>query len=89
MHNVWARAVKTRDNFQCQICGQTYVQLESHHINSYAYYPDQRYIIDNGVTLCERCHTRYHSRVAKDQVNEETFKYFKKIAKIILGLIKQ
>ncbi len=56
----WARAVKVRDNYTCQVCDVRGVYLESHHKNGWNAFPDERYDLDNGVTLCRRCHDRFH-----------------------------
>ena len=54
----WRIAVFERDGYRCQACGLVGVYLEAHHIKSYANYPDLRYEIDNGVTLCRECHLK-------------------------------
>jgi len=55
----WRRAVLTRDGFQCKIdnedCDET---LEVHHSLRWADYPDLRYEINNGITLCHAHHPR-------------------------------
>ena len=57
----WVKAVKDRDNWTCQECGATN-NLHAHHIKRWKDYPDLRYDLDNGVTLCHTCHERAHGR---------------------------
>ncbi len=57
----WAKQVKIRDNYTCQICKQVGYDLISHHVLPYAKYPKLRTDIDNGVTLCNKCHRGFHS----------------------------
>jgi hypothetical protein len=52
----WRNGVFERDNYTCQACGQIGGDLQAHHIRSWAEYPDLRYVIDNGLTLCIPCH---------------------------------
>lgn len=56
----WRRSVFIRDNFQCQKCFKIKCYLQAHHIRPWAMFPADRYDIDNGVTLCDKCHRRVH-----------------------------
>jgi hypothetical protein len=58
--NPWKRKVKQRDNYTCQKCNFT-KHLCAHHINNYANFKEQRYDINNGITLCKICHKQIHS----------------------------
>lgn len=53
---LWRTAVFMRDDYTCQICGQHGGRLEADHIKPWALYPELRYAIDNGRTLCILCH---------------------------------
>lgn len=52
----WRKKVYERDDYTCQECGQRGVRLEVHHIKSFTHYPDIRWDINNGLTLCYKCH---------------------------------
>ena len=32
----------------------------ANHINSWAEFPEDRFILENGLTLCKICHKNYH-----------------------------
>ena len=52
----WRILIFQRDNFTCCFCHKVGGELESHHIKSWAKYPELRYKLDNGITLCRECH---------------------------------
>lgn len=58
----WRKSVFERDGFTCQICGARGVRLNAHHKKEYAYFPEMRYEISNGITLCVPCHIGIHSK---------------------------
>lgn len=55
-YRLWRIAVFTRDNYTCQVCNKYGGKLEADHIKPFAHYPELRYAIDNGRTLCVDCH---------------------------------
>lgn len=61
-YKLWRKSVFERDDYTCQICGRRGVKLNAHHKKSYAYFPELRYAIDNGITLCVDCHKMVHRR---------------------------
>lgn len=61
-YNEWRSSVYERDKYLCQIClDPSHNKLRAHHIFSFKSYPNKRYDIYNGITLCEECHdTTYY-----------------------------
>ena len=57
---LWRQAVFERDEYTCQDCGIRGGKLEAHHFKSFTKYPEFRYVIQNGITPCFKCHKRRH-----------------------------
>lgn len=52
----WRTLVYKRDNYICQCCGVVGGRLNAHHIYPFSEHKELRYLVDNGITLCEDCH---------------------------------
>ena len=75
----WRSDVFTRDNFICQECGQWGGKLQAHHIKSLssilqkyeittleeALECEELWNINNGITLCKKCHKKLHKRMIR------------------------
>ena len=66
LHKKWRvkfnKAVFDRDNFSCRKCGYT-EKLDAHHITDRHIMPQGGYVLNNGISLCEKCHIKaeeYH-----------------------------
>jgi len=55
-YKYWRSAVFERDNWTCKTCFRRSGKLEAHHIKEWAKFPELRFIVENGVTLCYECH---------------------------------
>ncbi len=56
-YKAWRKAVFIRDDFTCRECGKM-GYITAHHIKSFAQYPELRFDLNNGITLCEKCHSK-------------------------------
>lgn len=56
-YKMWQQMVLERDGYKCVWCGSK-EQLEANHIKKWSVYPELRYNVDNGKTLCLKCHNK-------------------------------
>lgn len=56
----WRKEVYSRDQHKCQMTGCKYrgKRINAHHIRKWADFPHLRFDINNGITLCHKCHKR-------------------------------
>ncbi|MFH1625261.1 MAG: HNH endonuclease [Pseudomonadota bacterium] len=57
---LWRMEIFNRDNFTCMSCERVGGILNAHHIKEWINFPELRYEITNGITLCEECHKKLH-----------------------------
>lgn len=58
-YHLWARMVKKRDKLKCKLDDENCSRkLEAHHILPWSQFPDVRYDISSGITLCQFHHPR-------------------------------
>lgn len=72
----WRSEVYKRDDYTCQCCGDNKGgNLIAHHLDGWDWNKIDRFNVDNGITLCEICHSDFHNMYGyggntKDQYEE-------------------
>ena len=58
-------AVFEKDAFTCQMCFKIGGTLQADHIKPWAFFPELRYDLSNGRTLCVPCHKTTYKEALK------------------------
>lgn len=66
-YKLWRRTVFERDKYTCVICFKTGGDLQADHIKPFAHYPELRFALENGRTLCKQCHRKTDTYGAKSK----------------------
>jgi len=74
-YKLWRLSVFERDNFTCQSCGEKGGKLNADHIKPWVFFPELRYKIDNGRTLCVDCHRKTDTYSLNQHSKREDFIY--------------
>lgn len=77
----WRKSVFERDNYTCQLCQSKNgegkrVVLNAHHLDGWNWCEDKRFDVSNGITLCVKCHDRFHSIYGSGDNTKEQFEVF-------------
>jgi 5-methylcytosine-specific restriction endonuclease McrA len=75
---LWREAVFARDNYTCQKSDKKGGVLRAHHIYNFAKYPELRFAINNGITLSEKEHNKFHKKYGRKNNTPEQLQEFLK-----------
>lgn len=65
-YKLWRTAVFERDGYTCIWGGRSHgSKLHADHIKPFSLFPELRFAIDNGRTLCEECHEKTDTYLSK------------------------
>lgn len=71
-YKAWRKAVFERDSYTCVYCGIRGGELNADHIKPWAYFPELRYDVSNGRTLCLDCHKTTYKEIFKWKKEKDT-----------------
>lgn len=72
-YKLWRKAVFERDNYTCTTCMVRGVTIHADHIKPFCLFPELRFSVENGRTLCVPCHrntSTWGSKVYKYKQNQ-------------------
>ena len=72
----WMKAVFERDGFTCLVCKSKTNKLNTHHIANYADNKDKALNTENGVTVCNKCHRKFHKIYGNKKTNVSQWQEF-------------
>lgn len=55
----WRKHILKRDDYTCQICGTKGGELRANHIKRFADFPELRFTVTNGITICKACDCKW------------------------------
>ncbi len=76
-NKAWAKAVKEKDNYTCQVCGKRGGTMNSHHLYNYSKFPEFRTELKNGKCLCRSCHYNFHQGYGYKENEASDYLFFK------------
>jgi 5-methylcytosine-specific restriction endonuclease McrA len=76
-NSTFRKSVFSRDAYTCRRCGDSKSgKFVAHHILNFSNHPKLRFCVDNGVTLCRKCHVLFHHIFGNKSNNKRQLKEF-------------
>jgi len=66
-YEIWRNEIYKKDNWTCRICNKKCKSKDiiAHHLKLFSDFPELRFSIENGITLCRGCHKKVHDDIGK------------------------
>jgi hypothetical protein len=75
-NRAWTKVIYEKDNYICQKCSQVGGKLNAHHVYNYSTNEELRYDDNNGITLCKKCHIKFHKKYGYKNNSQEQLDKF-------------
>ncbi len=59
IYRKWSLDVRERAGNKCSVCGAK-KDLVARHVHGWRAYPELRYAVENGLSMCRKCHAKFH-----------------------------
>lgn len=69
---LWGRFIRMRDGYRCVHC-ESSRSIQAHHIFRRTTFPEGKYELGNGITLCRECHKSLHAQFNGRPLDGESF----------------
>lgn len=70
---LWRKTIFERDNYTCVICKQYGGRLSVDHIKPFSLYPELRFDLSNGRTVCWSCHLKLPTSKLNGNITREQY----------------
>lgn len=72
----WRIKVWARDKTKCKVCGIRKDLMVAHHLDGFNIFPEKRFDVNNGVTLCDKHHISFHTNYGFGNNTKEQFEEY-------------
>ena len=78
----WRKKICRLCHYRCIVCDSISLSknpIVAHHLNGWEIFKEERYNLNNGVTLCRKCHISFHKELGfGDNTKEQFLKWYTK-----------